>query len=218
MSLPERQTCYLQLWRKDESSKYEIWYEDSFWIHTHICTHNEHITWLGVSQYTKYSRYFPSLKETYRVADKSLAWPGRKQANVSVRMAWISFGALPFWGGGGNLMTARVSVLLKSRASLTCFRACFLPGRAKDLSAPQYVIHPQGKSDLPWKCKRSSVRITTVTDFYETARHHIPSHDTVRYSWISVADKTVRNTRIRFQSKTPICANNLRNKSNKHVK
>ena len=36
-------------------------------------------------------------------------------------------------------MTARVSMLLKSRASLTCFRACFLPGRAKDLSAPRYV-------------------------------------------------------------------------------
>ena len=35
-------------------------------------------------------------------------------------------------------MTARVS-LLKSRASLTCFRACSLPGRAKDLSAPRYL-------------------------------------------------------------------------------
>ena len=31
----------------------------------------------------------------YRGAGKSLARPGRKQANVSVRMAWISFGALP---------------------------------------------------------------------------------------------------------------------------
>ena len=31
----------------------------------------------------------------YTGADKSLARPGRKQANVSVRMAWISFGALP---------------------------------------------------------------------------------------------------------------------------
>ena len=30
-------------------------------------------------------------------------------------------------------MTARVSMLLKSRASLTCFRAFILPGRAKDL-------------------------------------------------------------------------------------
>ena len=36
-------------------------------------------------------------------------------------------------------MTARVSMLLKSRASLTCFRACFLPGRARDLSAPEYI-------------------------------------------------------------------------------
>jgi len=35
-------------------------------------------------------------------------------------------------------MTARFSMLLESRASLTCFRACFLPGRAKDLSAPRY--------------------------------------------------------------------------------
>ena len=30
----------------------------------------------------------------YRSADKSLARPGRKQANVSLRMALISFGAL----------------------------------------------------------------------------------------------------------------------------
>ena len=31
----------------------------------------------------------------YRSPDKFLARPGRKQANVSVRMAWIAFGALP---------------------------------------------------------------------------------------------------------------------------
>jgi len=37
-------------------------------------------------------------------------------------------------------MTARVSMLLKSRASLTCFRVCFLPDRAKDLSAPRVLI------------------------------------------------------------------------------
>ena len=35
-------------------------------------------------------------------------------------------------------MTAHVSMLLKLRAFLTCFRACFLPGQAKDLSAPWY--------------------------------------------------------------------------------
>jgi len=42
-------------------------------------------------------------------------------------------------GGGGDLTTARVSMLLKSRAFLTSFRACFLPGRAKNLSAPLYI-------------------------------------------------------------------------------
>ena len=36
-------------------------------------------------------------------------------------------------------MTARVAMLLKSRASVTCFRVCFLPDRAKDLSAPPYI-------------------------------------------------------------------------------
>jgi len=74
----------------------------------------------------------------YRCADKSLAQTGRKQDNVSVRMAWISFCALPY-RGKKNLMIARVSMLLKPRASLTCFRASFLPGRAKDLSAPRYI-------------------------------------------------------------------------------
>ena len=73
----------------------------------------------------------------YRGADKSLARPGRKQANVSVRMARISFGALPC---RKRNLTARVSMLLKSRASLTCFLACFLPGQAKDLSAPRYLL------------------------------------------------------------------------------
>ena len=83
----------------------------------------------------------------YRGADKSLARPGRKQANISVRMAWISFGALPC--RKRNLMTARVSILLKSRASLTCFRACFLPGRAKDLSAPRYSVISVPTSSCP---------------------------------------------------------------------
>ena len=73
----------------------------------------------------------------YRGPDKSFARPGRKKANVSVRMAWISFGALPCQKKKNH--DARVSMLLKPRASLTCFQACFLPGRAKDLSAPRNV-------------------------------------------------------------------------------
>ena len=76
-----------------------------------------------------------SILNTYRGADNSLDISGKKQANVSVRMSWISFGALPC-RQKKNLMSARVSMLLKSRASLTCYRACFLPGR--DLSAPRY--------------------------------------------------------------------------------
>ena len=43
---------------------------------------------------------------------------------------------------GGDLMTARVSVLLKSRTSLTCFRAGFLPIRTKELSAPSVNFEP----------------------------------------------------------------------------
>jgi len=39
-------------------------------------------------------------EQNYSDADKSLAEPGRKEGNVSVRMVWISFGALPCGGGG----------------------------------------------------------------------------------------------------------------------
>jgi len=44
----------------------------------------------------------------------TVAYDGACSPNVCVRMAWISFGALPC---GGDLMIARVSMLLKSRAS-----------------------------------------------------------------------------------------------------
>ena len=53
---------------------------------------------------------------------------------------WREFPSAPCLAGKKNLMTERVSMLLKSRAPLTFFRACFLPGRAKDLSAPWYKI------------------------------------------------------------------------------
>jgi len=51
-------------------------------------------------------------------------------------------------------MIARISMLLKSRASLTCFRACFRPDQAKDLSAPRYMYDfhfslPEVLPDLP---------------------------------------------------------------------
>ena len=55
-------------------------------------------------------------------------------------MAWIFLGALPC--RKRNLTTASISILLKSRASLTFFRGCFLPERPNDLSAPRYIMQP----------------------------------------------------------------------------
>ena len=54
------------------------------------------------------------------------------------RSEWREFPSAPCLAEKKNLMTVRVSMLLKLRASLTCFRSCFLPGRAKELSAPRY--------------------------------------------------------------------------------
>jgi len=118
-------------------------YETKFLVPKYSCLQNP---WLGV-----YRHQIPVLSVLDWIcwtppnkipgyatgADKFLARPRGKQANVSVRMAWISFGALPC--KKNNLITARVSMLSKSRESLPCFRGCFLPGRAKDLSAPRYV-------------------------------------------------------------------------------
>ena len=50
--------------------------------------HNRSATYWSLSAFIFY----------YNGPDKSLARTGRKQANVSVRMAWISFGALPSRG------------------------------------------------------------------------------------------------------------------------
>ena len=78
---------------------------------------------------------------TYRGADKSLARSGRKK--LMFLSEWREFPSAPYLAGGKkNLMTARVSMLLKSRASLIRFPACFLPGRARAFSAPQYIQPP----------------------------------------------------------------------------
>ena len=58
------------------------------------------------------------LQGSYREANKSLARPGRKQANFSVRMVWISFRALPCKGGGGGLDdSSRLDVVEIARVS-----------------------------------------------------------------------------------------------------
>ena len=46
---------------------------------------------------------------------------------------WREFPSAPCLVGGGGNSTARVWMVLKSNASLTCFRDCFVPGRATDL-------------------------------------------------------------------------------------
>jgi len=53
---------------------------------------------------------------------------------------WRAFPLAPCLAREKYLMTVRVSMLLKSRTSLTCFQAYFLPGRAKDLSVPRITL------------------------------------------------------------------------------
>jgi len=72
------------------------------------------------------------MRYQYRGADKSLARPEKRHANDVNYLRHLALQRK-------KMMTARVSMLLKSRASLTRFRACFLRGRAKDLSAPRYT-------------------------------------------------------------------------------
>ena len=50
---------------------------------------------------------------------------------------WRGFPSAPCLAGK-NSITARVWMLLRSCASLTCFRDRFLPGRAKNLPAPRH--------------------------------------------------------------------------------
>ena len=55
---------------------------------------------------------------------------------------WLEFpsASLPCRKKKRDMMTSRVSMLLKSRAFLKYFQACFLPRRAKDLSVPGYNV------------------------------------------------------------------------------
>jgi len=77
----------------------------------------------------------------YRGANKSLARPGRKQAQKHVRDARgynIEMRAVKF------LFFLQGKAPKEIHAILTETLACFLPGRAKDLSVPLYI---EGLSD-----------------------------------------------------------------------
>jgi hypothetical protein len=114
---------------------------------------------IGERSICKWLLIVRSVRNTYWGADKSRARPGR----------------------GGELMTARVSMLLKSRASLTNFRGCFLPGRAKDLSASRY-----------WeKCGVFSIRVRpTLTNPYSL---NAPDRCTPSDAWPTQHDMLPRH-------------------------
>ena len=93
-------------------------------------------------------------KYLYRSADKSLAWPGRNK--LMFLSEWREFPSAPCLAGKKNLMTARVS-MLKSRASSTCFRACYFPGRAKAYQDPGYnhiPLHFRTSIHVQWPLGR----------------------------------------------------------------
>ena len=54
---------------------------------------------------------------------------------------WRKFPSAPCLAGKKKLDSSRLDVV-EIAQSLTCFRAGFLPGRAKDLSAPRYTFCP----------------------------------------------------------------------------
>ena len=71
-------------------------------------------------------------------------YPDQEGNKLMFLSEWREFPPAPCLAGKKkSLMTARVSMLLTSRASLTCFRASFLPFRAKDLPAPRYNVNQQ---------------------------------------------------------------------------
>jgi len=89
---------------------------------------------------------------------------------------WRKFPSAPGLAEEKNVMKAGVSMLLQSRASLTCFRACFLPGQAKDLPAPRdNSLSAFEKLRNATTCFLMSVRLSTRmeqlgshrTDFHE---------------------------------------------------
>ena len=98
----------------------------------------------------------------YRVADKSLARPGRKQARKHARDA----------RDFNNIETRAVIKMFSLHAKApkevyTILRetlACFLPDRAKEISAPRYtgrLVVPDVSIELSTRVKRSKL----FTDF-----------------------------------------------------
>jgi len=82
-------------------------------------------------------RNFEKSQLLYRGADKTLARPGRKQAGpvksvMGSEMDCVGQGMDRWW----TLVNVVMNLQVPQNAGNV---ACFLPGRAKDLSAPLYI-------------------------------------------------------------------------------
>jgi len=88
-------------------------------------------------RYIRQNNWSWDFAKMYRGADKSLARPGRKQARKHVRDA-RDFNNIETRAVIKFYFFLQGKATKEIHASLTETLACFLPGRAKDLSAPLY--------------------------------------------------------------------------------
>ena len=103
-------------------------------------------------------------------------WPDQEGNKLMFLSERREFPSAPCLAEKKNLMTARVSMLLKSRASLTCFRDCFLPGRARDLSASRYCVVP-GSVHVGFVMEKLTVGQSLFFQYYSfllpVSLHHV---------------------------------------------
>ena len=128
----------------------------------------------------------------------TMAYFGVCSPNVSVRMAWIFFGVLPY--RKKNLMTARVSMLLKSHASpdMLSFRLCNKKKLAiqhmnrhlfpKTLSIPSYdmesfLIIIQRRCVCFWRDSPQWVRASSLTSFLDHTQRRMTIGRTPLVEW-----------------------------------
>jgi len=139
---------FLSEWREFPSApclagKQTWWHSNT--LLSNWCTNIQFVDRIKIIQYLKVLRH---VSDQIRELCTVLGWNCKNDSIVSVDMDVVGVMVaysdavslwIVHWIGRHmkNMMTARVSMLLKSRASLACFRACFLPHRAKDLSAPR---------------------------------------------------------------------------------
>jgi len=112
----------------------------------------------------------PVATRIYRGADKSLAQPGRKQANVYVRMKWISLGTL-FCRGGSWWQLASRCCWSRARPSQASELVSFLVGLRTYLHLGINVLSISVKKE--WK-SRGQETIQTVQICYNRKTELIP--------------------------------------------